>query len=87
MDAFIPPKQIKNLLTYLGSKGLINLTYSPKEGFLFEITDEGTAVVEKLNDGYYQTIKRYLPYFAPLQSASIAQINGHLQKVTNEAQK
>jgi len=81
VDALFDREKIKDLFKVLASKELIEVTYSAKEGFLFELNERGISQSQSLNDNYFSLVRKYTKQLETLRSFSIGKLNGFINMV------
>lgn len=84
VDELFDRERIITMMTILSSKKYLSTEYCKSEGFLFDLTDAGESIAEKLDDGYFRKIKIFVDQLSSLQSKSPSKLNGYINEVLKQ---
>lgn len=78
VDPLFNREKIKHLFKQLTAKSLLEVSYSSKDGFLFELNDAGKEKAQYLTDNYFSSTRKYVKQLGKLQSTSIGMLNSYI---------
>ena len=84
VDELFDRERLLIMIKILSSKNYLLSEYSNIEGFLFDLTDAGKCVADKLEDGYFRKIRLFIERLSPLQSQSPNKLNGYINTVLKQ---
>lgn len=78
VDELFDRDRLLLLIKLLSSKKYLSVSYSDKEGFVFELSASGQAAALDITCGYFQKIRKFLTRISSLQSESPSKLNGYI---------
>jgi hypothetical protein len=84
LDSLFDRKWIKTLVKHLVARNLIKPVYRQKEGFVFQLSEGGSAVAESLSSEYFLRISYFLSELNSLKSESTSAIHKMLNQTFRE---
>lgn len=84
VDELFNREKIKSLLKSISARGFLAVSFSEKEGFLFELNDLGRAKLKHLSGGYFDKINSFVASLANLQSESASKLNSYINTILKQ---
>jgi len=84
LDSLFDRKWIKTLVKHLIARKFIEPVYRQKDGFLFQLSESGSAVTDSLSSEYFLRISYFLSELTPLKSESTSAIHKMLNQTFRE---
>lgn len=85
VDPLFDREKYQLVLRFLASRELLTASYDEKDGFLFELNENGKNAASGLQGGYFSTVRKYLKQLNQLQSVSVTRLNKYLNSIFREA--
>ncbi len=76
--------QLKTLLQCAVTLNLINVKYRRIEGFMYELSQTGVVLVEKLNGEYYDSLRNYANSLCSLNQIATKNLNNLIIQLSGE---
>lgn len=80
-DELFDRDKLKLIIKFLSSKNWLEVNYSEKDGFLFQLNTEGELLVKSLSENYFIKINRYINKLKLLQSDNSSKLNSYINLV------
>lgn len=84
LDSLFDRQWIKTLIKNLVARKLITPVYRKKEGFLFQLSEDGSAAADSLKSEYFLRISYFLSELNALKSDSTSAIHSMLNQTFRE---
>ena len=84
VDELFDRDRLLMMIKILSSKNYLFSEYSNTEGFLFDLTDIGKSIADKLDEGYFRKIQLFIEQLSLLQSQSPTKLNGYINTVLKQ---
>jgi hypothetical protein len=84
LDSLFDRQWIKTLVKNLAARKLITPVYRQKEGFLFRLSEDGSAAADSLKSEYFLRISYFLSELSSLKSESTSAIHKMLNQTFRE---
>jgi hypothetical protein len=81
LDPLFDTDWIKHLLQRLASVGLLSVRYRKVEGFLYDLTEAGEKVSEKLTGDYFDKARKYISAIDSVKTEPTATLNSALNNI------
>jgi len=80
VDSLHDGRKLKVLLQHAAAMGFINVCYRKVEGFVYDLSQNGQAMVEKLKGEYLDSLGSYAEALIQLNSLSTAKLSELVEK-------
>lgn len=81
LDPLFDTDWIKHLLQRIASGGLLTVRYRKADGFLYDLTEPGHKIAEKLTGNYFDKARDYISALDPLKSEPTNILNSALNNI------
>lgn len=81
MDPLFDTDWIKHLLQRVASVGLLTVSYRKSEGFLYDLTETGDKIAEKLTGNYFDKAREYISALDTLKAETTTNLNSALNLI------
>lgn len=84
LDELFNRGKVTELIKVLSVKGYIQASFNEKEGFLFELNENGVLILKEFNTGYYKKINAFIDSLAKLQSENSSKISTYINSILKQ---